>query len=168
MDLQHGFGVTVQQIRKVQGLSQEQLAFHANIDRRYMSDIENGKRNISLDIMERISKCLNISISELMRRAEEISKPEYTTKDLKRWLCYYEYEDSIVLEGVECAPAAIGVSEDGRVIYSYDIMVEKLMHIEGMSYAEAMEYVDYNTIRSLPYMGKMAPIILYSINKEKF
>ena len=45
-------------------MSQETFAYESGIDRRYMSDIENGKRNISLDILERVADKLGIKLSE--------------------------------------------------------------------------------------------------------
>lgn len=47
MTLQEKLGKAIIQLRKQRGLAQEQFANEAEIDRRYMSDIENGKRNIS-------------------------------------------------------------------------------------------------------------------------
>ena len=37
------------------------------------------------------------------------------------------------------------------------------MDADGMSYEEASEFIDYNTVRACPYMGDRAPIILRSI-----
>lgn len=58
--------------------------------------------------------------------------------------------------------AMIGVSSDGNAVYSYEKMVDCLMRQDGMSDEEAMEWIDYNTIRSLPYFGQQAPIIVYT------
>ncbi|MBQ0056133.1 MAG: helix-turn-helix transcriptional regulator [Bacteroidales bacterium] len=144
-------------------MSQERLALDADIDRRYMSDVENGKRNISLDIMERIASQLGIEVSELIRHAEEISKTPLTIDALKEWLCNSDHEDTIVLESPDYLSAIIGITEEGRLIYSYDKMVEHLMREDGMDTEEAMEFINYNTIRALPYAGEMAPIIQYNI-----
>lgn len=57
--------------------------------------------------------------------------------------------------------ALIGVSDDDRAIYDYYLMVEWLMREEGFTDTEAIEWIDYNTIRALPYMGEKRPIILY-------
>lgn len=73
MTIQEKLGKAIVQLRKEKGLSQEAFAYDAGIDRRYMSDIENGKRNISLDIIERISQKLGLKISELFAVAEGIS-----------------------------------------------------------------------------------------------
>ena len=57
----------------------------------------------------------------------------------------------------------VGVTTDGRVVYDFDKMVEELMQDEEWSYEEAVEWIDYNTIRSLPYAGPGAPIIMYRL-----
>lgn len=163
MSLQIAFGIAIQQLRKQRGLSQERLALEADVDRRYMSDIENGKRNISLDIMERIASRLGIDVSELLRYAENVNREKLTLDTLKDWLCERDYEETVVLESPDYLSAIEGVSEDGRLIYSYDKMVEHLMQVENMSCEDAMEFIDYNTIRALPYAGEKAPIISYSI-----
>ena len=72
MSIQEKLGKAIVLLRKDKGLSQESFAYDAGIDRRYMSDIENGKRNISLDIIERISQKLGLKISELFAIAERI------------------------------------------------------------------------------------------------
>ena len=40
------------------------------------------------------------------------------------------------------------------------MMVEWLMDTEGWSYEDAAEWVSYNTLRALPYMGEDAPIVI--------
>lgn len=52
------------------------------------------------------------------------------------------------------------MTEDGRAVYDYGRMVEWLMDTEGWSFEDAAEWVDYNTIRALPYMGEDAPIVM--------
>ena len=39
------------------------------------------------------------------------------------------------------------------------------METDGMEYEEAMEFIDYNTVRACTYMGEQAPIILYRIEE---
>ena len=72
MTIQEKLGKAIVNLRKERGLSQEIFDYDAGIDRRYMSDIENGKRNISLDIIERISQKLGLKFSELFAIAERI------------------------------------------------------------------------------------------------
>ncbi len=163
MSLQINLGIAILQLRKQQGLSQERLALEADIDRRYMSDVENGKRNISLDIIERIASRLGIDVSELLRYAENVGKDALTIDSLKEWLCENDHEDTVILESPDYLSAIVGISEEGRLIYSYDKMVKHLMTAENIDAEEAMEFIDYNTIRALPYAGEMAPIVLYDI-----
>lgn len=77
-----------------------------------------------------------------------------------------EYEDAVILENPDYDSAIIGVSEDRRVIYDFDKMVEHLMETDGMTDEEAIEFIEYNTIRALPYFQN-APIIMYSLEKYK-
>ena len=56
--------------------------------------------------------------------------------------------------------ALIGVTDDGRAVYDYELMVEWLMDTEGWSYEDAAEWVSCNTLRALPYMGEDAPIVI--------
>lgn len=71
MSLQVDLGRTINRLRKEKGYSQEAFANEAGIDRRYMSDIENGKRNISIDILERVCNKLGIKISEFFVEVEK-------------------------------------------------------------------------------------------------
>ena len=67
-----------------------------------------------------------------------------------KYLTNYSYDDAL-----------IGVSNDGRAIYDYNIMIDWLMKKEGWSDNEAIEWIEFNTVRALPYMGEDAPIIMY-------
>lgn len=82
-------------------------------------------------------------------------------EELKEFLVDMGYEDTIVFDNPDYASAAIGFTEDGRLIYDYDLMTDWLIEHDSMSPEEAMEFIDYNTIRAIPYMGSMAPIILH-------
>ena len=77
-------------------------------------------------------------------------------------LCDASYEDSIVFENPDYDEAIVGVDEDGRVVYDFNRMVECLVK-DGMTCEEAIEFIEYNTIRALPYAGEGAPIIMYSL-----
>lgn len=68
--------------------------------------------------------------------------------------------DSIVFDNCSYDNAIIGATFDGRAIYDFDLMVEELMNDDGCSYEEAVEWIEYNTIRALPYAGSKAPVIV--------
>ena len=63
--------------------------------------------------------------------------------------------------------AIIGITTDGIVVYDYNKMVESLMRTDGMSQEDATEWIDYNTIRSIPYAGPKAPAIMYSLEEYR-
>jgi transcriptional regulator with XRE-family HTH domain len=56
----------VQKYRRQRKLTQEQLAFEAEIDLTYMGGIERGKRNPSLVVMGRIADALGVSLPKLL------------------------------------------------------------------------------------------------------
>lgn len=55
-----------------------------------------------------------------------------------KYLVNYSYDDAL-----------IGVSTDNRAIYDYGKMVEWLINSEGFTEEEAVDWIDYNTIRAL-------------------
>lgn len=59
--------------------------------------------------------------------------------------------------------ALIGVTVDGRAVYDYGRMVEWLMENDGMTEEEAEEWIEYNTIGSLPNAGDHGPIIMHTL-----
>lgn len=65
------FGSTVRKLRQNKGISQEQLGEMSSLHRTYISDIELGKRNVSLENIERISCALEIHISDLFLEVEK-------------------------------------------------------------------------------------------------
>lgn len=69
------------------------------------------------------------------------------------------YDDYVVFENPDYDSAIIGVTEDGRVAYDMDLMVKHLVDTEGMEEIDAIDFIEYNTIRSLPYVEK-APVII--------
>lgn len=72
MSLQEKIGKAIVQLRKARGLSQEAFASESGVDRRYMSDLENGKRNVSIDVLERIINSLGTSFSSFFKIVESI------------------------------------------------------------------------------------------------
>ena len=73
------------------------------------------------------------------------------------------YENLIVFENPDYDDAIIGVSHDDRVVYDYDKMLECLIGKEGMDLEAAMDFISYDTIRSIPYAGENAPVVMFGI-----
>ena len=65
MNIQEKVGKRIKELRNKQGLSQEAFADKAGIDRTYLNSVENGRRNISIKNLEKISNALNLPIKEL-------------------------------------------------------------------------------------------------------
>ena len=74
------------------------------------------------------------------------------------------YEDVLLLSDYSYDDALIGVTEDNRAVYDFDKMVEWLVANSEMNEEEAVEWIEYNTIRAIQYAGSEAPIIMYRID----
>lgn len=66
MDLPGKFGRNVRRMREAAGLSQEALADAAQIHVTYLSGVENGKRNATLKVVERIAAALRVDPPALL------------------------------------------------------------------------------------------------------
>jgi transcriptional regulator with XRE-family HTH domain len=62
MNIKIKIGLKIKKLRLKSGLSQEKLANLANLDRTYIPGIEKGKRNVSIIVLEKIAKALNVSL----------------------------------------------------------------------------------------------------------
>jgi transcriptional regulator with XRE-family HTH domain len=67
MDLYSVIGANIRRLRKAMGLSQEELAFRAQIDRSYLSEIESGQKNLSVRMLEQIAQALEADIREMFK-----------------------------------------------------------------------------------------------------
>lgn len=83
--------------------------------------------------------------------------------ELKQLLLEMELEDTVVLESPSYLSAVVGVSETGQLIYDYARMISTLMEEEGLAQEDAREFIDFNTIEAIPYMGLKHPIILFPL-----
>jgi transcriptional regulator with XRE-family HTH domain len=70
MDILTRYGQAVRKIRLERGISQEELADRCGLHRTYISDIELGKRNLSLENIERIAISLNKTLPEFFKEVE--------------------------------------------------------------------------------------------------
>ena len=73
MDIKIKIGQRIKQLRKELGISQEALAYEAEVDRTYITDVENGRRNVSVEILEKIIKALKVSFTQFFN-SKEFSK----------------------------------------------------------------------------------------------
>lgn len=67
MDLREVLAANLRRLRHVKGLSQDDLAYEAEVSRSYLSQIEKGKYYASLKIIEKLAAVLQIEPWELLR-----------------------------------------------------------------------------------------------------
>ena len=75
-------------------------------------------------------------------------------------------EDAIVFDRPAFDNSIIAVTTDGRAVYDYQRMVAELMEDDEISEQEAIDWIEYNTLRAIPYAGDMAPIVVFMLGGE--
>lgn len=68
------YGLAFREIRSDQGISQERLAHLSGLDRTYVSGIERGERNPSLENLLKLADALGVPFSEIARSAERANR----------------------------------------------------------------------------------------------
>lgn len=61
------FGMRVRELRMLQEISQEELAWRCQLSKNYVSDVERGRRNVSLKAIEKFAKGLDVKLEDLFR-----------------------------------------------------------------------------------------------------
>jgi transcriptional regulator with XRE-family HTH domain len=85
--LQRALGDRVRELRKKAGYSQEGFADAAGVHRTYIGTLERGEANVSLGNLQKVSKALEITLSELFRTVEkraEVSRRTLTKRVERR------------------------------------------------------------------------------------
>lgn len=67
MDIREKFGKRIKELRQSKNFSQEALAHLAELDRTYIPSIEKGERNVSIEVIQKLSVAFGIKISELLK-----------------------------------------------------------------------------------------------------
>lgn len=67
MTIEQQIGDRIKKIRIEKNMTQEQLAWEANVDRTYMNHVENGRKNISVRSLEKIVNALGVSFYEFFK-----------------------------------------------------------------------------------------------------
>lgn len=73
MDLAKHLGKAIRKHREILKFSQEELADRACLDRTYVSGIERGRRNPTLDVLQRLSAALGVDLDIIFTTAREIA-----------------------------------------------------------------------------------------------
>jgi transcriptional regulator with XRE-family HTH domain len=69
MSIKVEVGKRIRELRNEMGISQEALANKAEIDRTYVTDVENGRRNISIENLEKLVVALQIEFKDFFNAA---------------------------------------------------------------------------------------------------
>jgi transcriptional regulator with XRE-family HTH domain len=67
MDLREVFAFNLRRLRHAKGLSQDDLAYEADISRSYLSQLEKGAFHASLKIVSKLAHVLDVEPAELLR-----------------------------------------------------------------------------------------------------
>ncbi|WP_324765114.1 helix-turn-helix transcriptional regulator (plasmid) [Sinorhizobium meliloti] len=71
MEIREVFARNLKAARRAKGLSQEELAYRAGIDRTYISSLERSVYNASIDVVDRLAMVLEVEASDLLKRTAE-------------------------------------------------------------------------------------------------
>lgn len=67
------FGELVRRLRKERGYSQEEFSFRVRLHQTYISSVERGERNVTIQTADRIAKALDTTLADLFGQLEENS-----------------------------------------------------------------------------------------------
>lgn len=78
-------------------------------------------------------------------------------------------ERSAIFKHLSYDESIIGYTLEGSIVYDFESMVEEYMKKYSCDRDEAVEFISYNTIRTIPYMNHdrmVPPTIMYRIHKN--
>lgn len=70
MDIREVFATNLKRLRRERGLSQEELAHRADIDRTYVSSLERSVYAAGIDVVDRIAMVLGVEAADMLRRPD--------------------------------------------------------------------------------------------------
>ncbi len=74
MDLRDTFAANLRRLRNAKGLSQDDLAYEAEVSRSYLSQLEKGKFYASLQIIGKLAQALNVEPVEFLKTPKQKAK----------------------------------------------------------------------------------------------
>ncbi len=83
MDIRKLIGSRIKNLRRGRGYSQERLGEIIGINPKYLSSVERGRENPTLDLFIRLSKGLKVGIHEIFQIEEEGAGPKLLRRKLK-------------------------------------------------------------------------------------
>lgn len=74
MNTPQRIGKVIKDLRTSRGLSQEQLSIQSGVDQHYVSNIENGQRNLSIEMIERLASFFGFTLSRFFVEVETLDE----------------------------------------------------------------------------------------------
>jgi transcriptional regulator with XRE-family HTH domain len=68
MDLRENFATNLRRLRNAKGMSQDELAYQAEISRSYLSQLEKGSFHVSIKIIGKLAETLGVEPDEFLKR----------------------------------------------------------------------------------------------------
>lgn len=75
----------------------------------------------------------------------------------------FDCDEIVLFDNPSYDEALIGVTTSGRAVYDYDEMINCLVNGDKMTYDEAIEWLEFNTVRAAQYNGDN-PIMMYRLD----
>lgn len=94
---------------------------------------------------------------------KHIKTPEEILEDSGYSIEDLQEAETILFRNPDYSTAICGISDDYKVIYDYEKMLDYLVENEDMSYEEAADFISYDTLRALNYMPGNRPIVMYPL-----
>ena len=103
-------GKNIARLRKLNKLTTTELSMRAGIKQSYLSQIENGKRTPRIDVLQRIAKELDVTVSELLGEAGEV-----LPDDIKKLLKVSRNLNQNQIDAVIGIAEAFGAYDKGKL-----------------------------------------------------
>lgn len=68
MDIKAAIGERIAELRKAKKLSQQKFSYEAEIERSYLTHVEKGRKNISIETLNKITDALEISLKDFFNQ----------------------------------------------------------------------------------------------------
>lgn len=118
------FGKRIRELRLAKSLSQEKLGELCGLDRTYISSVERGHRNVSLENISSIAEALNVNISDVFKGIPS----NYTEDILRKWKLTAEELTAIVDENPSLRGFMLGYVAEHKA----RSFLEKLPNVSGL------------------------------------
>ena len=84
-------------------------------------------------------------------------------EDIREEIKELGFENSLLFDNPDFDDSIIGYTEDGQIVYNFDQMAIEYAQDTGCTLEEAVEFIEYNTLRALPYADiDTRPIVIFN------